>query len=129
MTDHIILAQRYLDAWNETDPAARRRMIGQTWTDGGDYRDPQAHSTGHAAIDALIAGVQAKFPGFRFRLTGKVDSYADRVRFRWALIPQGEERGTSGGAEPVAEGTDFAVVAADGRFATVTGFIDRMPTA
>lgn len=119
MTDHAMLAQRYIDAWNETDPHARRTTIARTWTDGGEYRDPIAHSAGHAAIESLIAGVQAKFPGFRFRLSGAVDGYADRVRFSWTLAPEG--------ADPVVEGTDFAVVAADGRFAAVTGFIDRMP--
>jgi hypothetical protein len=38
------------------------------------------------------------------------------VRFSWTLgVP---------GADPVARGTDMAVLAADGRLASVTGFLD-----
>jgi hypothetical protein len=49
---------RYLACWNETDPAARRTLIEQTWTDDASYIDPLAEARGHDAIDATIAAAQ-----------------------------------------------------------------------
>jgi hypothetical protein len=66
----------------------------------------------------MIAGVQAKFPGFRFRLSGKVDAYRDRVRFSWEAGPQD--------GPALVKGTDFAVVAGE-RLREVTGFLDQVP--
>ncbi len=74
---------------------------------------------GHVGIDGLISGVQARFPDFRFRLIGKPEGYADRFRFRWALGPEG--------GEAPGEGTDFALLAPDGRLGLVIGFIDKAP--
>jgi hypothetical protein len=116
--NHTELIDRYIAAWNETDAGRRRALIARTWTEGASYVDPMMTSEGHAGIDAMIAGVQAKFPGLRFSLTGKVDAYQDRVRFSWALGPEG-------GAALV-KGTDFAVVAGD-RLQAVTGFLDQVP--
>ncbi len=73
--------------------------------------------SGREAIDALIAGVQQRFPDGRFRLRGTPDAHNDRLRFSWALDL----------GDAVAEGTDFATLAADGKLRSVTGFLDRMP--
>ncbi len=115
---HTDLIDRYIAAWNETDAARRRDLIARTWTEGASYVDPMMNSEGHAGIDAMIAGVQAKFPGYRFSLAGKVDAYQDRVRFSWALAPEG--------GPALVKGTDFAVVAGD-RLREVTGFLDQVP--
>jgi hypothetical protein len=38
MKDFDELAQRYIDTWNETDPASRRRLVEATWSaDGGSF--------------------------------------------------------------------------------------------
>jgi len=110
------LIGRYIAAWNETDPERRRALIARTWTECGSYVDPLAESRGHAGIDAMIEGIRARLPGLRFRLTGAVESHHDRVRLCWELAP---EAGT-----PVAKGTDFGVLADDGRLRCVTGFLD-----
>jgi hypothetical protein len=68
----------------------------------------------------MIAAAQQHFPGHSFRLSSKVDSYNDRVRFSW------EMDGPDGGA-PVAGGTDFGIVADDGRLRSITGFLDFLP--
>lgn len=117
--DAQAIATRYVEAWNEADPGRRRTLLAALWTEDGTYCDPVMRGEGHDGIDALIGGVQAKFPGFRFALSGRPDGHGDRVRFSWDLGPEG--------AEPVVQGTDFAVLAGDGRLATVTGFIDRLP--
>jgi len=78
-------------------------------------------SEGHAGIDAMIQAVQAQFTGQQFRLTGAVDGHHDRIRFSWELAPEG--------GPAVVAGTDFGVVAADGRLQTITGFLDHTPVA
>jgi hypothetical protein len=77
-------------------------------------------SEGHAGIDAMLAGVQARFPGFVLKRTSKIDSHNDHVRFAWSLGP------VAGPA--VVEGVDFCALAPDGRLASVVGFLDKMPT-
>jgi len=78
-------------------------------------------SEGRKGIDAMVAGVHERFPGYKFRRTGAIDLHHDRVRFSWELAPAGG---------PVfADGVDFGVIAADGRLQTITGFIDHAPAA
>jgi hypothetical protein len=112
------LADQYIAAWNETDAGARRALVARTWTEDATYVDPVMTGAGHDQISAMIGAAQAQFPGFRFTLTGKVDAYADKMRFSWGAGPAG--------AEPVVEGSDFVVLAGD-RLKTVTGFLDKVP--
>jgi hypothetical protein len=112
------LIDRYIATWNETDGGRRRDLIAATWTDGGSYLDPLLQGEGRDGIDAMIVGVQERFPGHRFRRTGEVESHHDRVRFTWALAP---EQG-----EPVVSGTDFGVVTLDNRLKAITGFFDQV---
>lgn len=118
MSEFKELAERYIAAWNETDPERRRRLVARTFGDGASYVDPLFAGEGHDAIDAIIAAAQQRFPGLRIRRAGEVDAHHDRIRFSWeALAPEGPV---------VAKGTDFATVA-EARLAQVTGFIDMMP--
>ncbi|MCY0858005.1 nuclear transport factor 2 family protein [Cupriavidus sp. D39] len=118
-TDLAALADRYLAAWNEADAARRRALIVSTWTESASYVDPLMRGDGHAGIDAMIAAVQARFPGLRFSRATPVDAHGGNLRFTWELAPVG--------AAAVVVGTDFATVAADGRLQSMTGFIDRAP--
>jgi hypothetical protein len=111
---------RYLDCWNETDPAARRKLIDGLWAADAEYIDPLAEARGRAAIDATIGAAQAQFPGLTFTLLGSVDAHHRQARFRWGLGPSG--------AEPLAEGSDVAVVDADNKISTVLGFLDKVPS-
>ena len=79
---------QYIAAWNETDPGMRRALIDRTWTEDGSYLDPLMNGEGHDGIDAMIAGVQTQFPGYRFRRTGELDAHHDRVRY-WAAAAAG----------------------------------------
>ncbi|MBP0455515.1 nuclear transport factor 2 family protein [Kitasatospora sp. RG8] len=114
------LAERYLAVWNETDPAARRKLIDQAWAEDGSYTDPLAAVTGRDGVDALIGAAQAQFPGLEFTL-GAVDAHHDIARFTWNLGPAGEE--------PLVIGFDVLVADPDGRIASVYGFLDRVPGA
>ncbi|GAA5136748.1 nuclear transport factor 2 family protein [Pseudonocardia adelaidensis] len=113
------VVQRYLAAWNASDPAERRAAIEAVFAPGARYVDPLADVTGAEAIDGLIAGVQEQFPGMVFGPVGDVDAHHDVCRFRWGLGPDG--------AEPLVIGFDVATVAPDGRITGVQGFLDKVP--
>ena len=115
--DAARLVDRYIEAWNETDPAARRDVIARTYTEDATYLDPLLSGVGHAGIDTMIGAAQPQFGGARFRLTGDIDAYHDVVRYAWALGPEDA---------PLLSGVDFGVIA-DGRFRSITGFFDFMP--
>jgi hypothetical protein len=114
------LIDRYIAAWNETDAPRRAGLIARTWTPDARYRDPLMQGEGHAGIDAMVQAVQQRYPGHLFRRVGEVDALHDHLRFSWSLGAPGEP--------PIARGTDFAVVAEDGRLRTVTGYLDAVPT-
>jgi hypothetical protein len=114
------IVDSYIDSWNETDPAARRALIARTWTVDGHYLDPLMSGVGHDGIDAMIAGVQAQFPGFRFQRISDVDGHGDQLRFSWALGPEG--------GEALAGGVDFGLLAGD-RLQSITGFLEFAPGA
>jgi SnoaL-like domain len=116
------LIHRYLDAWNETDAARRQELVADVWTDDGTYLDPLMSGAGHDRIATMIGGAQQQFPEHRFELSFGPDAHNDRVRFAWRLYGPG-------GDAPVAAGTDFGVVAEDGRLSSVTGFLESPATA
>ncbi|MDE1992110.1 MAG: nuclear transport factor 2 family protein [Rhizobiaceae bacterium] len=120
MTDAITIAERYLAVWNETDAQRRRALIAEAWTETGTYVDPLMSGEGHGQIDALVAAVHDRFPGFRFKLSGAADRFGNNLRFSWDLGPEG--------GEPLIKGTDFAILDGE-RLKTVHGFIDQMPAA
>lgn len=111
--------EAYVATWNETDVARRQAGVARAWAAEGRYRDPVMASDGHAGIDAMLAGVQAKFPGFVLKRTSKVDAHNGAARFTWSLGPAA--------GPTVVEGVDFCALAPDGRLVEVVGFIDKMP--
>jgi hypothetical protein len=116
MTAPVALIDRYIAAWNATDAEDRRDLIAGAWTEDARYLDPLLNGQGHDGIDAMVQGLQDRFPAHRFKRTSDVDVHNDRVRFTWELGAQD--------ADPIARGVDFGVVAADGRLASITGFFD-----
>jgi hypothetical protein len=115
------LAQRYIAAWNETDPDARQKAVDELYTEDARYVDPLGVAEGRTAIAATIGAVQGQFPGFRFRLVGPVDGHHDQARFSWELGPEGDEA-------PIA-GFDVAVTDGWSRLRNVFGFLDRVPAS
>ena len=119
MTNSTItsVVDTYIAAWNEGDADRRRALVGETWTEDGTYVDPLMAGSGPDEIAAMIGAAQAQFPGHRFELDFGPDAHNDVVRFAWTL---------TAGDGPVARGTDFATVAADGRLRSVTGFLEAL---
>jgi hypothetical protein len=118
MTDFAAIADGYIALWNERDTTQRRALLARQWTDDASYVDPLMRAESHDGIEGLIAGVQQRFPDFRFRLRGRADGHGNHVRFSWSLGPEA--------ADGPIEGTDV-VELADGRIRRVTGFLDKVP--
>jgi hypothetical protein len=113
---------RYVAAWNERDPKRRRDLIANTWREDGIYRDAHRHGEGHAAINAMIDAAQRQFPSYRVALKSGIEAHNGYARFSWAA-------GGTSDAPLYLGGTDFVVVADDGRLESVVGFIDAAPAA
>ena len=118
MTDIQKIATSYIELWNERAADRRRDMLKANWTDDATYVDPLMSGDGRDGVDALIAGVQQRFPEFRFRLLGEPNGFGDRLRFSWGLGPDGVD-------SPI-KGTDFATLI-DGKIRSITGFLDQVP--
>jgi hypothetical protein len=67
------VVERYLECWNETDPAARRKLIGQVWAPEASYTDPLAEVTGQ-----LLEPAPAPAPA---PVSSAMSSSAWRTRF------------------------------------------------
>jgi hypothetical protein len=116
------LVVSYIAAWNERDARKRRDLVAHTWSDDGAYVDAHRNSTGHDAIDKMIASAQGQFVGYRINLRSGIEAHNGHVRFSW-------EAGGTPEAPLFIAGTDFATVGEDGRFQSVTGFTDAAPAA
>jgi hypothetical protein len=114
------LVVSYLAAWNERAGERRRDLVAKTWTEGGTYIDAHRRGVGHDAIDAMIKTAQDQFPAYRLRLVSGIETHNGQMRFSWAA-------GGSAEAPLYLAGTDFAVVAEDGRLRSVIGFVDAAP--
>src|SRR5882762_1300042 len=85
----------------------------------GHYVDPMLEAEGHAGLSEMVTGVQARFPGHRFRRVSGIDTHHDQVRFAWELVaPDGAV---------VVGGIDIGALAADGRLRHIAGFFGAPP--
>ena len=114
MSDPTTIVDTYLSMWNEEDPSTRAQLIERAWVADGRYVDPLLEAEGHTALSEMVAGVQAHYPGSRFRRLSAVDAHHDQVRFAWDLI-------APDGTVTVA-GLDVGELASDGRLRRITGF-------
>jgi hypothetical protein len=120
MTDAARVAQAYLQTWNEVDGERRRSVLAEHRTDDASYVDPMMRGEGPAQIDALVAAVHRRLPGFRFKLTATPDGHGEYARLSLSLGPDG--------ASAPIEGSDV-VQLHRGQIRSVIGFIDRAPAA
>jgi hypothetical protein len=120
MSDIRHTAESYIAMWNETDPAARRALITELFTEDAEFTDPLAEIHGRDAIDQLVGGAQDQFKGLVFSLGGDPDGHHDLARFTWHLT-------APGAGEPLVVGFDVVKIH-DGRIAQVHGFLDKVPS-
>ncbi|GGX15629.1 hypothetical protein GCM10010297_41360 [Streptomyces malachitofuscus] len=112
------LAGRYLASWNERDPARRRVLVDELWTDDAGYADPIVAAEGRDAIDHVMATAQRQFPGMVYRQAGRADGHHGVARLVWELAPAGGPAVIVGLAVMVTE---------RGRLRRVYGFLDPVP--
>jgi hypothetical protein len=122
MSDVSTTVDRYIALWNETSQEARVAGIAEVFSADATYTDPLADVAGHEGIDAVMAGAQAQFPGFTFRLLDAVDTNHHIARFTWELVP-------AAGGESLVIGADVAVFGEDGKIRAVYGFLNKVPGA
>jgi hypothetical protein len=94
MTTEQSLANRYVAAWNETDPDRRRQAIESLWTPDGKHFVDTRHAIGHDALQARITGSHEKNvtkAGNRFRVVQDAKRLHDSVIFHWQMLPQGRD--------------------------------------
>ena len=105
------IVENYFKMWNELDVENRNDIIQNLWTEEAVSVDPMAAATGHAEISAMVAGVQASYPGHRFNLAGDITEHHDRLHFRWEM-KDAEENVQLAGLDSVRlEGNRFADLA------------------
>jgi hypothetical protein len=121
MNDLNAQVRRYVDIWNQPDGAQRAALIDAAFIATASYVDPLVRADGAEALNATIGVVQQQFPGHRFEPYGTPDAHGRHLRFSWAL--------KDAGGTVAARGTDIAVLADDGRFSSVTGFLDYVASA
>jgi SnoaL-like domain len=115
------IVERYLAAFNETEPQRRRGLLQALYDSDSTYTDPHVDLCGPGEIDAFIAATRDRFPGFVFSLAGPVDAHHDQMRFQWQAGPPEE-------AHPPYLGFDV-IVTRNGKIRSVHGFTDAAPSA
>jgi hypothetical protein len=108
------LIVRYLESWNEFDPARRRKLIDELWAEDGRYVDPDDDATGRDAIVGVLTAAREKLGTLVFTLGEVIGVHHGLTLFTWQARPSAD-------AEPVAAGYDVAEFAA-GRVTLVCGF-------
>ncbi len=84
------LADRYVAAWNETDPAARRSAIESLWTRDGQHYVDTRQAIGFAALEDRISRSHEKnvsVLGHRFRAVQDARRLRNAVTFHWQMLP------------------------------------------
>lgn len=110
----------YSAAWNETDEAARRKLLDHGWADDGVYCDPTATVNGRDALVAHIAGFHQQFPGAHIDQASGVDEHDGWLRFAWTML------GPDGAT--IMDGIDVGELGPDGRLRRIVGFFGPFPS-
>ena len=114
-----ILLRRNLDVFGENDPARRRALIDEIFTEDCVFYDPNnGIYRGRDEIDRIAGAIKATHPDFQYQPIAEPDVSGDGGRIQ----------GVSGrpGEAPAYAGTDF-IVAREGRIAAVYLFFDKLP--
>ncbi|TWE19606.1 transcriptional regulator with XRE-family HTH domain [Kitasatospora atroaurantiaca] len=123
MAGYNELADRYVALWNEKDPDLVRAAVAELWTEDGEYVNEVVHVRGHQAIAEQVAFAQqyyAERGSFAFRSSNDAVGHHHTVKFGWVLV-------STENGEAASIGSNFFVLAEDGRVAGSYQFIDKPP--
>lgn len=114
-----ILLRRNLDVFGENDPARRRAVIDEIFTEDCVFYDPHnGIYRGRDEIDRIAGAIKATHPDFEYQPIAEPNVSGDGGRIQWVSGRPGEA--------PAYAGTDF-IVAREGRIAAVYLFFDKLP--
>jgi hypothetical protein len=114
----VELVTAYLGAWTERRSPVRRRLLHHCWSETGTFSSWTTCVQGLDAMDTHIANALRQQPRRCRRVrTSEVHARNGKVSFTWMLLDEDEQ--------VVLEGSEFAEVGEDGRFARVTSFAGR----
>ena len=108
--------ESYIAAWSESDPARRRQILDQIWTNDSRYSDPLGEAHGPDAFNQHISAFHKQYPGSKFQVVGTPEVHHGVARYRWQMLEADGKVGL--------DGTEFVDLAADGRFLRNVGFFD-----
>ena len=110
---HLRTWNTYQSAWGPVDASERRRLLGESVSDGIAYADPMSQAHGVEELIIRIGQSQEMFPGACFRNDSFLEHHGQGL-FQWTMYD-------ATGAVFV-KGSSFAVFGEDGRLVQATGF-------
>lgn len=96
------IAEQHLQAWSETDIAAREKLLRSCYSSEITFVAPDGTHRGIAAVSTEISKIQAAHPSFVFRAQSPVESSLGALRLRWGYGPPGQA--------PVVTGQDMMLL-------------------
>lgn len=124
MSDYQELVNRYVALWNEPDAALRRKSIIELWAEDGANFTQSIEAVGYEALEARVTRAYEKFvrdAGFIFKLSGKVESHHNALRFTWEMVP-------AGGGAIAGTGLEFLILDEAGRIKSDYQFSQPSPS-
>ena len=113
-----ILLRRNLDVFGESDPARRRAVIDEIFTEDCVFCAPNnGIYRGRDEIDRIAGAIRATHPDFQYQPIAEPDLSGDGGRIKWVSGRPGEA--------PAYAGTDF-IVTREGRIAALYLFFDKL---
>jgi hypothetical protein len=112
--------EKYISVWNEPDGIMRRQRIRELWVEDAHHLAKTLAAVGHDGIENRVATAYEKWvkeKGCVFRLRDGVDGHHGTVKLRWKMLP-------AAGGDVISVGSDFLVLADDGRIRTGYQFIE-----
>ena len=114
-----LLARNLQNVFGENDPARRRAVIDEIYTEDIVFYDLNKNVyRGRDEIDRIAGEIRVKHPDFRYQPIREPEEVGNGGRIQWV-------EGSPGKAPAIA-GTDF-IIARDGRIAAIYLFFDKMP--
>ena len=113
-----LLTRNLHDVFGENDPARRRAVIDEIFTEDCVFYEPRGIYRGRDEIDRVAGALRAAHPDFRYQPIAEPEALGNGGRIQWVSGRPSET--------PAYAGTDFIIVR-DGRIAAVYLFFDKLP--
>lgn len=110
-----LLRRNLREVFNEQNGQRRRAALKELYAEDAIFSDHFGQNVGHAAIDAAVAKLHERLPGFVLKERGKPEALENAGRIRWQFGPASEPEEILG--------VDFIVVK-DGKIGAIYVFLD-----